>query len=76
MGPVVLTLVFVATLVIGALLARAVLAVVLALVTGEAPVPARALHGAVFVAALLAFWSLVPARAESPGASTRITLVR
>jgi len=75
-GPVVLALVLAATLVLGAVLARILLSVVLAVVTGREGLPAGALRTAAFVAALFAFWSLAPARAESPGTPTRLTQAR
>jgi hypothetical protein len=75
-GPVVLTLVFLGTLVLGAVVARAILALVLALVTGQEGLPAHALRVGVFVGALFVFWSLVPARAESPGTSSQMTDAR
>ena len=76
MGPVVLTLVLLATLLLGAAVARAILALVLAVVTGREGLPAHALRVVVFLGALIVFWSLVPARAESPGTSARVILAR
>jgi hypothetical protein len=75
-GPVVLALVFLATLLLGAAVARAILALVLAVVTGREGLSTHALRVGVFVGALIVFWSLVPARAESPGTSTAITIAR
>jgi len=75
-GLLVLSLVFLLTLALGAALARVVLAALLHIVTtGELP-PARAVRVAVFVGALLAFWSLAPAVAASPAASDLMTLLR
>ncbi len=76
MGPAVLTLVFLSTFLLGAVVARTFLALVLAAMTGRQGVPAHALRVGVFVGALIVFWSLVPARAESPGTSTAVTHAR
>lgn len=69
MGLLVLSVVFLLAIALGIALAKGVLNLVLHLVT-EQHVPAvNAFRVAVFVGALIVFWSLVPAIAESPAAS-------
>jgi hypothetical protein len=68
-GLLVLSVVFLLAIALGIALAKGVLNLVLHLVT-EQHVPAvNAFRVAVFVGALIVFWSLVPAIAESPAAS-------
>lgn len=76
MGPAVLALVFLSAFLLGAVAARLFLALVLAAMTGRQALPVHALRVGVFVGALIVFWSLAPARAESPGTSTAVTRAR
>lgn len=69
MGLLVLSVVLLVTMALGIALAKGVLNLVLHLLT-EQHVPAvDAFRVAVFVGALIVFWSLAPAIAESPPAS-------
>jgi hypothetical protein len=75
-GVLVLSAVFLLTIVLAAVVARAILGVVLHVVTTGALPTAHALRTATFLGAAFAFWSLARAVAASPAVTGLITRVR
>ncbi|HET9358755.1 MAG TPA: hypothetical protein VFO58_03350 [Vicinamibacterales bacterium] len=69
MGLLVLSLVLLLTIALGIALAKGVLNLILHLLTEQRVPAVDAFRVAVFVGALIVFWSLAPAIAESPAAS-------
>jgi hypothetical protein len=68
-GLLVISVVFLFTTALGIALAKGVLNVVLHLVTEQRVPAVDAFRMAVFVGALIAFWSMAPAIVETPAAS-------
>ena len=69
MGLLVLSLVLLLTIALGIALSKGVLNLILHLLTEQRVPAVDAFRVAVFVGALIAFWSLAPAIVESPAAS-------
>ena len=76
MGALVLSVVFLLTVAIGALLAKGVLTLMLHLIVDQQLPTAASLKVAGVLAVLMAIWSLAPALVDSAAAAGLLALVR